>query len=290
VSYLRILLLIVATSLICACDLIERVQSTFASVECKRAPATQAGIATCTRVLARLPPGRLHAKNLARRADLRLLVGQSELALEDANAAIAESPDLAAGWIMRANVMFALDRSAEAGQDIDQAVRLQPDNSYPRYLRALYLSHLGKDKLALEEINWVVEFAGTDARDLRNARVARCEIRADANVDLEAALGDCDQLQRKPGAGPRAHFSRGLVLYRLGRYQEAIVEFDPAGVHDKAHANKWYMRGMAKLALGQRADGEADMAEGRRLKPGVVERARLHGYAPPALPNASARP
>jgi tetratricopeptide (TPR) repeat protein len=118
--------------------------------------------------------------------------------------------------------------------------------------------------------------------DLLNGR---CWARAVANRDLDVARSACDaSLALKPNAG--THDSRGLVGLRQGRWQHAWNDYNEAVTADAGIASSLYGRGLAALALGLTAEGEADIANaqsaaaefaGFGLTPEAVK--------PPATPN-----
>jgi tetratricopeptide (TPR) repeat protein len=95
--------------------------------------------------------------------------------------------------------------------------------------------------------------------DLLNGR---CWARAVADRDLDAARAACDAslaLQPSPGT----HDSRGLVGLRQGRWQHAWNDYNEALTADAGMTGALYGRGLAALALGLTAEGEADIAKAR---------------------------
>ncbi|MGH6958479.1 MAG: tetratricopeptide repeat protein, partial [Caulobacteraceae bacterium] len=92
----------------------------------------------------------------------------------------------------------------------------------------------------------------------------RCWARAQAGRELRAALADCDKaLQLSPG---KAYFldSRGLVDLRLGRFDDAIVDYT-AAIQGGVGPSSLYGRGLAELGKGEKAAGEADIAAAQKL-------------------------
>jgi tetratricopeptide (TPR) repeat protein len=87
-----------------------------------------------------------------------------------------------------------------------------------------------------------------------------CWSLATAGVELERALKSCDAaLAQAPGATAFLD-SRGFVLLKLGRLQEAIAAYDEALKKRTLAPTSLYARGIAKQRLGDRAGGEADIA------------------------------
>ena len=100
--------------------------------------------------------------------------------------------------------------------------------------------------------------------------LSRCHVRAIVD-DLQAALADCNKSLRLAPAVPAALGSRGLVLLKLGRFDEAIADYD-AGLKLYAKgANSLYGRGVAKRKKGDVAGGDADIAAAKAIKPDVAD-------------------
>jgi tetratricopeptide (TPR) repeat protein len=94
-----------------------------------------------------------------------------------------------------------------------------------------------------------------DNPDMLNAK---CWSRAVANHDLETARAACEKsvaMDRSPAALD----SRGLLGLRQGRWREAWADYNEALSINPSLAMAQYGRGLAALALGQTAQGEADI-------------------------------
>jgi tetratricopeptide (TPR) repeat protein len=70
------------------------------------------------------------------------LLGQHDKGLEDRTRAIGLAPSSPLGWTARGDAYFLLERWDEALADLDQAVKLDPNNAETRQLRALAQSHV----------------------------------------------------------------------------------------------------------------------------------------------------
>jgi tetratricopeptide (TPR) repeat protein len=84
----------------------------------------------------------------------------------------------------------------------------------------------------------------------------------------------------QPGAG-NPYNNRGLVYYRMKRYADSVVAYTASIAADPEVASSYYMRGLARRALGEQAAADADIAEGLRREPGVAERYAGYGIAYP---------
>jgi tetratricopeptide (TPR) repeat protein len=74
--------------------------------------------------------------------------------------------------------------------------------------------------------------------------------------------------------------SRGLVRLRMGDYPRAIADYDEALAANGKIAWSLYGRGIAKLRLGQKDGGEADIAKAREVRPDLPEEAKKRGITP----------
>lgn len=94
----------------------------------------------------------------------------------------------------------------------------------------------------------------------------RCWTRAVANRELELARGACDlSLDKMPAAG--TYDSRGLLNLREEKWQAAWDDYNEAFALEPTLTMALYGRGLAALALGQTADGEADMRRAASVAP-----------------------
>ncbi len=176
------------------------------------------------------------------RAKVRARQGQLDAALADLNAAVAEWPASLEALRERANLYERLNRFDMAVADVDRMLAIRPD--YPPYL-----NH-------------------------------RCFTRAVGNIELEAALADCNaSLSARPDNGDTLD-SLGLLQLRRGDYAAAVAAYDAALAGNPKLADSLFGRGIAKVRLKAASDGEADMAAARKLSAGVEETFRSYGITP----------
>ena len=96
----------------------------------------------------------------------------------------------------------------------------------------------------------------------------RCFWRAVAKTDLDSAMADCNQsLALKPNAAA-SYYSRALVLYQQGNYQEALVDDNSALAANPNISDALFLRGMIKGQLGDQIGKGDDIAAAKALKPG----------------------
>ena len=97
-------------------------------------------------------------------------------------------------------------------------------------------------------------------------------------LELETALAeDCDASLKRGGRVSTVMDSRGLVLLRLGRIDDAIAQYDKAIEAQPKAAWAFYGRGLAKLKKGQTAEGQADLQAAIALQPNLPLEAKRYG-------------
>lgn len=91
-----------------------------------------------------------------------------------------------------------------------------------------------------------------------------CWDKASYDVALEEALGECEAaLADNPACGA-CYDSLGLVLLRLGRFEDSIQAYDRALDALPGHPYSLFGRGVARIRKGDREAGEKDLADARR--------------------------
>jgi predicted aspartyl protease len=93
----------------------------------------------------------------------------------------------------------------------------------------------------------------------------RCFVRGMQKVHLDEALQDCDQALKARPNSPHILDSKAFVLYQLGRYQDALDTYNAALAIEPDLAASLYVRGHAKLKLGDASGGDADIAAAKAL-------------------------
>ncbi|HET7085055.1 MAG TPA: aspartyl protease family protein [Rhizomicrobium sp.] len=97
----------------------------------------------------------------------------------------------------------------------------------------------------------------------------RCFRRGIENIKLDGALVDCEASLRSSPAYPNPRGSKGLVLYRLGRYQEALDIYNSVLSKYPKFAASLYMRGQTKRKLGDATGAAADITAAKALQADV---------------------
>jgi tetratricopeptide (TPR) repeat protein len=123
-------------------------------------------------------------------------------------------------------------------------------------LTARGIIYLRSGQTTLAELDFAAarKFAST-AGALNNI----CWAKATAGVALDTALAECDASIAQAPYDSAVHDSRGFVLLRLGRNDEAIVSYDVALKIRPHSAASLYGRGLAKCRHGKIEEANTDI-------------------------------
>jgi tetratricopeptide (TPR) repeat protein/predicted aspartyl protease len=281
------------------------------------APAQPAGPGAGTpapaATAAAAPSGELlkTASDYARRASAEAARREFAAAVADYTMAIELDPKDASSHLARASARAELREGAAALADLDQALKLKPDD-----VRALLLhgeAYLNRDPVRAEaDFAQAMKLAPGDrtlpltiaeaylhqenfaravplldtwisshAKDEDRPRVVieLCGARALWGQDNPRALADCDAALKVGGKTISVLASRGLVLLRLGRLEDAVSQFDAALKVEPKEPWALYGRGLAKTRKGDKAGGEADIAAALAVRSNLAQAARRYGIA-----------
>ena len=156
---------------------------------------------------------------------------------------------------------------------LDKAFLLSPDTVVLRGQRAVALEQAGKKVAAEKEFSAIAEKDLT-ASDLNGL----CWSKAVAGVELDRALGECAKsLAIEDGAAARD--SRGLVLFRMGRFADSVVEYSKA-LENGDFASALYGRGLAYSRLGEQAKSKTDLANALKLDAMIARQYASYGLNP----------
>ena len=109
---------------------------------------------------------------------------------------------------------------------------------------------------------------------------AQCWLRAIAGREMEQALGFCNKaLERKPRIAD-FHDSRALIYLKLGRFQDALDDFNAALDENSNLASSRFGRGVAKSRLGDLEGGKKDIADAEARDFAVAKQMGGYGVTP----------
>jgi tetratricopeptide (TPR) repeat protein len=162
-----------------------------------------------------------------------------------------------------------------AYSDFEQQTRLAPNDDRPWVdIGKVYQDKHDYPK-AQESFSHAIELRSNNPVSLN----ARCWVRAVVGKELDEAMADCDRSLKVGPDDANTLNSRGFVHFRKKEYGDAIRDYDASIDSDPKLASSYYVRGLAKRAMGQVTDSD-DIARGISLEPGVAD--RYAGYGIPA--------
>ncbi|THD56437.1 aspartyl protease family protein [Phenylobacterium sp.] len=214
------------------------------------------------------------------RAMARLGARQPVLAMADLDEALKRQPNDPEA-LMRRGELYLQARDAQRGKaDFEQAIKLAPENADLPAQAGFAYSRAGLFQPAIEQLDaWVATHPKSD--DLPTVLAARCYTRGAWGKELDVALADCDVAIRKDKTSGVMQ-SRGLVLLRQGRLDEAIAQYSAALKAQPRLAMALYGRGVAELKKGDKAAGDADIAAAVAIAPALPAEFKRFGMAPEA--------
>ena len=156
---------------------------------------------------------------------------------------------------------------------LDKAFLMSPDNIDVRSRRAVALELAGRKNDADKEYDALVARSPSSV-DLNNM----CWRKAVANVQLTRALDECD---KSIAALDQAatHDSRAFVLLRLGRFDDAIKEYDLVLAGGDI-VSALYGRSIAYARVGKKAESDADVSRALDLDPLIAREFSGYGVIP----------
>jgi tetratricopeptide (TPR) repeat protein len=247
---------------------------------------------------------------LRARGMLRANFGETKLAIEDYDALLRRSPKVDY-YLSRAQLWTAADQ-AKKNADIAAALALDPHSAKALALRASNAINAGDfraaevDIAALEksdkDSSYVYEMKlqllqkqdrRREALQLVDAFIARhpddstalnerCWTKATFNVELQAALADCNASLKLQPNNPATLDSRAFTNLRLGATDAAISDYDAALKLAPALPASLFGRAIARAKKGDVEGARADLAQARKYSPDIEARFAAFGVSLPA--------
>ncbi len=186
--------------------------------------------------------------------------GRTALAETECTKAIQIDPKSAVAYKLR-GYAYLIDRNFQSAEaDFHVALRLDPEDAESR--AGLGQSFNGMH--AYEKA--VVQFARAVKLEPGSAAYHNglCWTRAGTRRHLDLALAECNRAMELAPGTPGPLNSRGLVRLRMGRYREAIADYDASLAGRSAQPTARFGRGLAHLRLGEKLAGAADISEALR--------------------------
>ena len=186
----------------------------------------------------------------------------------------------------RAHIRLRKGDRAGALADTGAAAASVPKGSLDAMAIAGLYVQLGAADRALELVDPVLAMHRADSAypELLNASAW---FRALANRGLDRALADINLAIKKAGTRPAMLDTRALVQVRRKNLQAAIADETTALQQNPKLAAALFTRGIARVASGDQAGGEADVSGARKLQPTIDRIYARYGLQAPGQPPAT---
>ena len=184
-------------------------------------------------------------------------MGQPQKAIEDLDEAVRLDPEFAQAYVNRAVAHIGLGHPRRAIQDFDQAIWLDPKYVRAYYNRGTTYSNLGQPERAIEDFNEAIRLNPNDANIYYTRAVAYGNL-----VQTRKAIEDYDQAIRLNPRLAEAYSNRGNSYVELGQPQRALEDLDKAIRVDPGNADAYVNRALTHtlLAMDPEAQAEIDRA------------------------------
>jgi tetratricopeptide (TPR) repeat protein len=206
------------------------------------------------------------------------------LALADAEAALGLDPDDVGALSYAAERLIAGSNAQAALARLDAAIERKPEDASLRLARATARVKAGRAVAAVEDVK-AAQGVAKNSGELNEV----CWWGATKDQALEIALRACDDALSKSPKSPAVHDSRALVLYRLGRYHDALAAYDQALKLAPDQAASLYGRSLVKARLNDQAGSLADREKALRSSKDVDEEFQSYGIGAPTSASAGMR-
>ncbi len=197
-------------------------------------------------------------------------------ALADIESARAIDPASAAVAFSQVEIFLKQRRYDEAVAAIDSALPLQTNRTGMLVLKAEVLARAGKAEEALAVINK----ANLDKPGNPDLLNGRCWVRAIANVELDSALKDCTKAIELSEHPAGMLDSRGMVYFRLQRYDDALADLDAALRLSPEMSPTLYVRSVVQSWKGATAASMQDLKDAQTIQPDVADQYIRIGVKP----------
>jgi tetratricopeptide (TPR) repeat protein len=148
--------------------------------------------------------------------------------------------------------------------DATQAIKFSPDNAKAYELRALAYKEKGQTDNAIADFNWAINLTPKDAQLLSERAQAYLQ-----KSDYEHALEDYAAAIALEPKKADLWLHRCYANELKGNDTDALADCNVAIQLDPNNALAIYLRGVAKLGLGDRAGSDEDIARAKTIDPQI---------------------
>ncbi|MFC2130929.1 tetratricopeptide repeat protein [Bacteroidota bacterium] len=128
--------------------------------------------------------------------------------------------------------------------DINESIKIEPDEPVLFNMRALIKVEKGDYDDAIEDFTKVIELLPDKFDAYANRAAAKFNLN-----DFKGAIEDLNKTIQLNPKGSRGYFSRGTAKYNTGDYSGAIEDYTKCIKLNPKNNNAWFKRGISKLQI-----------------------------------------
>ena len=202
------------------------------------------------------------AEEFFKRASVRFAEDDFDGTIADLNEVIRLQPEQASAWNNRGNAKSDKGDHDGAIADYSEAIRLQPDNAGYWNNRGLAKHAKGDHDGAISDYSKAIHLQPELVIAWSNRGAAKRK-----KGDHDGAIADCNEAIRLQPDFAEAWGNRGNAKSEKGDHDGAIADYSEAIRLQPDYAGYWNNRGGAKHAKGDHDGAITDLSEAIRLQP-----------------------
>ncbi len=204
-----------------------------------------------------------------------MAAGHYTAAIDEFTTVIAAHPEYPMVYGYRGDAELRQGNADAAVADLNKAVLAQLGIGSVMYANVLAIRSLAWEKLgegapAAEDFNRAMKAITGDNFNDYKVLNHRCYTAALAGL-LDSAVESCDELVSRHARDEGVYDTRGLVDLKTKQWDKAVADYTQALYYRPDLTTSLYGRGVAKIAKGDTAGGNADMTEARANEPHIAE-------------------
>jgi len=209
-------------------------------------------------------PGQIYDAHLNRGYYLHRVAKRLDAALADFDQAIALNPAAPTAWLDRGLLLADMNQMDSAYVCFDRTIQLDPHIVDAWNNRGVIKLRRGDLPGAIGDFTKTIELDPGYRSAYANRASAYAALR-----EFEKSIADYRRAAELDPANPENHLQMGIDLHQLGRYPEAVAEYDEAirrVPNGDPRSGAYYLyRSYAWSALGRRERARADAQEAARM-------------------------
>ncbi|MBL7909064.1 MAG: serine protease [Bacteroidia bacterium] len=189
-----------------------------------------------------------------------------EKAVDDFTKSIQMQSDFEEAYFFRGMAFHDLEKNIEAMKDFTKVISMNKENTDAYFMRALIKSNMNDKQGAISDYDEIIkreksaEPSVYDMATVYNNK-AYCLVELDKSNEALPFVNKALDLEKSLWY---IWDTRGEIYYKLAQYNEAIKDMNKAiGIEE--HDNSFYIRGLARIKLGQNESGCKDLSKAGEL-------------------------